>query len=364
MEPDGTGGYTYVYQYRDHTDNVRLSYADLNGDGNIDASSEILQERNYYPFGLEHKGYNGNINGVENNYMTYNGKELEEDLGLGWLDYGARRYMPDLGRWASIDPLAHRYDNSSPFSYVFNNPVNLIDPDGMRVILGRNTVDDRDLTTEEIVMLVAGMQAMTDDQLRYNGKTGEVEIAKKGEGDKSEGTQLIRDMIGHERTATVNYAVSERKGFNGNPYAMPGASSGTPGNEPDNPNYYNGVGGDVEINFGVGGTYTYQDFKTGEFSEEQISLTGMMNHEFSHAIGQMDGTTRGGKPDKDNPRGRMIIHSYTDSEGTKHEKIPLEEATATFSNYRRPPSSKRKNYPTENSLNYEQGGKKRVEYGH
>lgn len=41
---------------RVHLGNVRLTYAYLNNNGTIEASSEILQERNYYPLGLEHKG--------------------------------------------------------------------------------------------------------------------------------------------------------------------------------------------------------------------------------------------------------------------------------------------------------------------
>ncbi|MDN3693297.1 RHS repeat-associated core domain-containing protein [Chryseobacterium tructae] len=33
----------------------------------------------------------------------YNGKELQK---TSMYDYGARMYMPDLGRWGVVDPLA------------------------------------------------------------------------------------------------------------------------------------------------------------------------------------------------------------------------------------------------------------------
>ncbi len=60
----------------------------------------------------------------------YNGKEFDNLYRLNWLDYGARRYMPDLGQWTSVDPLAEKYYHLSPYAYCANNPVNAIDSDG------------------------------------------------------------------------------------------------------------------------------------------------------------------------------------------------------------------------------------------
>ena len=109
--------------------NIRLSYSDKNNDGQITASTEIIEENNYYPFGLEHKGYNSVVNGTHYPF-GYNGKEENDELGLEWLDFGARNYDASLGMWMNIDPLAELMRRHSPYNYAFDNPVYFIDPDG------------------------------------------------------------------------------------------------------------------------------------------------------------------------------------------------------------------------------------------
>ncbi|MFO7575026.1 MAG: RHS repeat-associated core domain-containing protein, partial [Bacteroidales bacterium] len=87
----------------------------------------VTQSTDYYPFGLEH---NSGISG-DNRYL-YNGKEMQEEFSLGWLDYGFRMYDPQIGRWNVIDPLAEKYFSYSPYTYVLNNPLRLIDLFGLQ----------------------------------------------------------------------------------------------------------------------------------------------------------------------------------------------------------------------------------------
>nr|WP_299484900.1 DUF6443 domain-containing protein [uncultured Allomuricauda sp.] len=134
VTPSGVeGSYDYVYQYKDHLENIRLSYVDNSG------TLEIVEENNYYPFGLKHKGYNDATSPLGNsvaNRWKFGGKELDDSFNdaLATYDFGARNYSPDLGRWMNLDPLAEKYTNLSPYNYVANNVINAIDPDGRLII--------------------------------------------------------------------------------------------------------------------------------------------------------------------------------------------------------------------------------------
>ncbi|WP_300687614.1 RHS repeat-associated core domain-containing protein, partial [Chryseobacterium sp.] len=95
---------------------------------------EITDANNYYAFGMNHIG---GVKGLLGGYMNYkyNGKELQE---TGMYDYGARMYMPDLGRWGVVDPLAEKMRRHSPYNYTFNNPIRFTDPDGRQADDWRN----------------------------------------------------------------------------------------------------------------------------------------------------------------------------------------------------------------------------------
>ena len=113
----------YIYQYKDHLGNTRISFAK-----NSKGALEVTDTNNYYPFGLNHISGMFSTSDFGSYYSyKYNGKELQE---TGMFDYGARMYMPDLGRWGVVDPLAEASRRFTPYHYGNNNPIRFIDPDG------------------------------------------------------------------------------------------------------------------------------------------------------------------------------------------------------------------------------------------
>lgn len=132
------GQFNYVYNYLDHLGNVRLSYTDANQNNSNPVSLQIIQEKNYYPFGLTHKGYNTSGSSLGNDAAKrygFGGKEVQnENISgsvLDWYDFGARNYDASLGRWFSPDLLSEEFPNWSPYTAMNDNPINFIDPTGL-----------------------------------------------------------------------------------------------------------------------------------------------------------------------------------------------------------------------------------------
>ncbi|OQX77323.1 MAG: hypothetical protein B6D64_08475, partial [Bacteroidetes bacterium 4484_276] len=123
--PDG-GGFRHQYFLKDHLGNTRVMF---NEEGTI------LQDDSYYPFGMAMEGLSfEDFTYSQPNKYLYNGKELQDEFGLGWYDYGARFYDAQLGRFHTQDRFSEKYYSLTNYGYAANNPVLLIDVNGDSVV--------------------------------------------------------------------------------------------------------------------------------------------------------------------------------------------------------------------------------------
>ena len=200
---------SYVFNYTDHLGNVRMSYEKDATTGLL----KILEESNYYPFGMKHSGYNSN--NIQPNYKyKYNGKELQDELGLNMYDYGARNYDPALGRWMNIDPLAELSRRFSPYTYALNNPVYFIDPDGMsaenpiKKIISSNTqgnVSPVNVRTKVICLLCQSFERSVTPSSQ-NSSVGRTTEYSKIEDEHS----TFYNILTEGGTAEFTYSVSSK----------------------------------------------------------------------------------------------------------------------------------------------------------
>lgn len=108
----------YHFYVKDHLGNNRMV---------VNASGTVEQVSHYYAFG----GLMGENTGSDLQDFKYNGKELDRLHGLDWYDYNARHMDAVRGVFTTMDPLAEKYYDISPYVSCLDNPIRLIDIKGL-----------------------------------------------------------------------------------------------------------------------------------------------------------------------------------------------------------------------------------------
>ncbi|MBX9778814.1 MAG: hypothetical protein K2X26_00605 [Chitinophagaceae bacterium] len=122
-------GYLYIY-VSNATQNVDVFFDNLQVTHN---RGPLTEETHYYPFGLTINGISSKAAGSLENKKKYNGNEIQagefsDGASLNTMDFNARFYEQQLGRFWQIDPVIK--ENESPYAWNTNNPSLFADPDG------------------------------------------------------------------------------------------------------------------------------------------------------------------------------------------------------------------------------------------
>ena len=204
---DLTPGQRPVFNYhlKDHLGNVRI---ELRPGGNMYGT--VVQSNDYFPFGMAYTHsravkYDGdalafderaateNITYTKDNRYLYNGKE-EQPMPGKWLDYGARMYDPQLGRWHVMDGHSEKYNSWSPYNYCLNNPIRLIDYLGLDPVYRNGKYYDNgvEVTWEYVLNWITNNNGIAATYSFNTISSGNVEISETKEG-TSEGNTFKVD---------------------------------------------------------------------------------------------------------------------------------------------------------------------------
>ncbi len=219
---------TYEYQY--FLKDLPIAIGMGNTRITLSQNGTLLQEDAYYPYGMNIAGLSSANSSPENKYK-YNGKELQDEFGLDWYDYGARMYDVQIGRWHVVDPLAEKFLWVTSFSYCLNNPINSIDPDGREpftlAILARMAIGAAigvgiDLTIQMSVNMSINNQSFGEafsnidwTSVGASAATGAVGIPGANVFSNSVKVAIIATAVATDAAVDVSIAQGNQSVFNG-----------------------------------------------------------------------------------------------------------------------------------------------------
>ena len=132
------------YEIKDHLGNVRTVVADYKNPDPLTTSgtiptwtyfADIKNISNMYPYGKSY-GTNAIYNAVDDYRYGFNGMEKEKNISSdgSMMDFNARVLDTEFPIFGKRDPKESSFPSSSPYNPLMNNPISLIDPDGMAVL--------------------------------------------------------------------------------------------------------------------------------------------------------------------------------------------------------------------------------------
>ena len=278
---DVSGMPVFNYHLKDHLGNVRivLQPGGLYG--------QLVQSNDYFPFGMAYTKERMSIKipafisvsddnsytaesptYTKNNRYLYNGKE-EQPMPGKWLDYGARFYDAQLGRWHVIDSRAEKYFSDSPYSYCFNNPMLFIDPNGDTVKFAGG---DEEAAYNSYLNTVNSRVAAYDRRTQVLRDKGKTSKADKRDANRSNNAYVqIQGELGQAESSATIFRV--RMGSN-----ISSSSGG--GNI-----RFNSTSSEIDINIGTVGDWSISQRMAHEFKHADQFLNGELDFRANGSYG-------------------------------------------------------------------------------
>ncbi|MFN8314650.1 MAG: RHS repeat-associated core domain-containing protein [Cyclobacteriaceae bacterium] len=152
----------YVYIYVSNEDLAAPKDVFFDDFSVTQVKTPIVQVEDYYPFGLTFNSYQRDSS-LPDQYL-YNGKELRDELSLGWLDYGNRIYDATTTRFSTQDGDSYVNLRFSQYAYAICNPIRYEDRNG-------DGPDDRILAARMLIGLMSKYSNL-DDNTGDKARTG------------------------------------------------------------------------------------------------------------------------------------------------------------------------------------------------
>lgn len=111
----------------------------------LDENGQIITYEEYFPFGGSSFMAGKSTREIQLKHYRYSGKEHDDFTGLYY--FGYRYYAHWIGGWLSPDPLGPK-DSTNLYVYVRNNPLVLIDPNGLQSVEIPSDISYEDIRRE------------------------------------------------------------------------------------------------------------------------------------------------------------------------------------------------------------------------
>jgi RHS repeat-associated protein len=177
------------YQYRDR---LNSSVIECN------ESAQVISYEEYYPYGASAYRASRSSQDLSLKRYRFTGKERDEETGLDY--FGVRYYASWLGRWTSGDPGGF-VDGLNLYRYARNNPVTLVDEEGMKA-KSPDSVDDI------IIILEDGTQIVYVPQIS-DTRNDEFAITVANGLDEIYSTDIGRQVINRLSNSATVYTIRE-----------------------------------------------------------------------------------------------------------------------------------------------------------